>query len=128
MSNQRLKDARKQLNDAEILAAPYHKLREIKTAELMSHYIAISKLDYWYLNPEEGGPISVEELDFWYTGLARFLPDFTIPQKRELGTSKLYKRSSVTRWYGTHGGYSLKEILRWDAEKESCACESCANN
>jgi len=129
MDYNRLEDARRILEEASLVeSAPYYKLREKKIAELMSHYIAIAKLDYWYLNPEEGGPISALEIDFWYTPLTRFFPDFNRAQKQELGTSKLYKRSRAMRWYGTHGGYSMKEILRWDAKKECCACGLCLSS
>lgn len=92
--------------------------------ELIELYVKIAKLDYWYLNSEEGGPKSVDEIDFWYTGIMRFIPDFDMKITRrltkELEHSKLYKRARNIRWHVTHGGYSMEKALYWDAEREVC--------
>jgi hypothetical protein len=92
--------------------------------ELIELYVKIAKLDYWYLNSEEGGPKSVNEIDFWYTGIMEFIPDFDMKITRrltkELEHSKLYKRAKNIRWHVTHGAYSFEKALYWDAERECC--------
>ena len=95
--------------------------RKEKIKPLIDYYTKIADLDYWYLNPEEGGPVSTLEIDFWYIIVPTEF-HFFFRETATLKNSKLYKRAKNMRWYATHGGYSLDEVLLWDAEKECCVC------
>jgi hypothetical protein len=97
-------------------------LQVIRAYKIIEHYIEIAKLDYWYLNPEVGGPQSIKEIDFWYVVVPQSLPMFSFNQYQlqELKHSKLYKRARCIRENLTHGGCSEKEVIHWDAGHECC--------